>query len=127
MQTAGAPPRRRAGTRPKKRGRLSVLLATAAAVVVIATVALLVMWAAPLARSGAGAQDANPSGAGAAGSAIIHDDAGNVNDDYSYPIPPGKAQQLNAGSAVIHDDAGAVHPYTTPEEVDPWVNNLRGR
>ena len=106
-----------------------MLLATAAVVVVIATVALLVIWAAPLARSGAGAQDANPSGAGGAGagSAIIHDDAGNVNDDYSYPLPPGKAEQLNAGSAVIHDDAGAVHPYTTPEEVDPWVNNLRGR
>ena len=90
MQTDGAA--RRAGTRPK-RGRLSVLLATAA-VVVIATVALLVMWAPPLARSGAGAQDADPS--------------------------------AGAGSAVIHDDAGAVHPYT-PEEVDPWVNNLRGR
>ena len=71
-----------------------MLLATAA-VVVIATVALLVMWAAPFARSGAGAQDANPS--------------------------------AGARSAVIHDDAGAVHPYTTPEEVDPWVNNLRGR
>jgi hypothetical protein len=119
MQTDGAA--RRAGTRPK-RGRLSVLLATAA-VVVIATVALLVMWAAPLARSGAGAQDADPSAG--AGSAVIHDDAGHVND-YSYPLPPGKAEQLNAGSAVIHDDAGAVHPYT-PEEVDPWVNNLRGR
>jgi hypothetical protein len=118
-QTDGAAPR--AGTRPK-RARLSVLLATAA-VVVIATVALLVMWAAPLARSGAGAQGANPSAG--AGSAIIHDDAGNVND-YSYPLPPGKAQQLNAGSAVIHDDAGAVHPYT-PEEVDPGVHNLRGR
>ncbi len=126
QKTDGSAPRR-AGTRPKKRGRLSVLLATAAAVVVIATVALVMMWAAPLARSGAGAQDANPSGAGAAGSAIIHDDAGNVNDDYSYPIPSGKAEQLNAGSAVIHDDAGAVHPYTIPEEVDPWVNNLRGR
>jgi hypothetical protein len=126
MQTDGAAPRRRAGTRPKKRRRLSVLLATAAVVVMIATVALVVMWAAPLARSGAGAQDANPSGAGA-GSAIIHDDAGNVNDDYSHPLPPGKAEQLNAGSVVIHDDAGAVHPYTTPEEVDPWVNNLRGR
>ncbi len=120
MQADGAPPR--AGTRPK-RGRLSVLLATAA-VVVIATVALVVMWAAPLARSGAGAQDANPSAG--AGSAVIHDDAGNVND-YSYPLPPGKAERRNAGSAVIHDDAGAVHPYTTPEEVDPWVNNLRGR
>ncbi len=46
MQTNGAAPRRRAGTRPKKRRRLSVLLA-------IATVALVVMWAAPLARSGA--------------------------------------------------------------------------
>ena len=83
MQEDGAAPR--AGTRPK-RGRLSVLLATAA-VVVIATVALLVMWVAPLERSGAGAQDANPSAG--ADSAVIHDDAGAVHPYTPEEVPPG--------------------------------------
>jgi long-subunit fatty acid transport protein len=74
-----------------------VLLAIATIVVIAAMVALLV-WAAPLARSGVGAEDAN-AGAGTgtgAGSAVIHDDAGNVH--------------RNTGSAPIHDDAGNVHP-----------------
>jgi hypothetical protein len=70
-----------------------MLLALVALVVIAATVALL-MWSAPLARSGIGAEDANP--AAGAGSAVIHDDAGNVN--------------RNADSAIVHDDAGNVHP-----------------
>ncbi len=114
MQADGAAPR--VGTRPKG-GRMSVLLAIVAFMVIAAMVALVV-WTAPLARSGVGVQDANLSAG--AGSAVIHDDAGTVND-YSYPLPPGKAQQLNAGSVGIHDDAGAVHPYAA-EEVHPWVN-----
>jgi hypothetical protein len=65
-------------TRPRRR-RPNVLLAIVAIVVIAATVALLV-WAAPLARSGVGAEDANPNNAGA-GSAVIHDDAGNVHPD----------------------------------------------
>jgi hypothetical protein len=69
------------------------LLALVALVVIAATVVLLI-WSAPLARSGVGAEDANPNAG--AGSAIIHDDAGYVN--------------RNAGSAVLHDDAGNVHP-----------------
>jgi hypothetical protein len=46
------------------------------------------VWVVPLATSGVGAEDAI-SKAGA-GSAVIHDDAGNVN--------------RNTGSAPIHDD-----------------------
>jgi hypothetical protein len=91
MQVDGA--LQRGSTRPRRR-RLNVLLAIMAVVVIAAVVALLV-WAAPLARSGAGAQDASPNKA-VAGSAIIHDDAGNVH--------------RKAGSAVIHDDAWNVHP-----------------
>ena len=96
----------RASTVPRRR-RPNVLLAIVAVVVISAMVALLV-WAAPLARSGVGAEDADPKAG--AGSAIIHDDAGNVNR-YSYPLPPGKGARLNAGagSAVIHDDPGNVH------------------
>ncbi|HET9927990.1 MAG TPA: hypothetical protein VFQ09_04205 [Rubrobacter sp.] len=76
-----------------RRKRLNVLLALVALVVIAATVALL-MWSAPLARSGIGAEDANPNAG--AGSAVIHDDAVNVN--------------RNADSAIVHDDAGNVHP-----------------
>jgi hypothetical protein len=64
------------------------------AIVVIAAMVALLIWSAPVARSGVGAEDAKPNAG--AGSAIIHDDAGNVH--------------RNAGSAVIHDDAGNVHP-----------------
>ena len=58
--------------------RLKVLLAILAIVVIAAMVALLV-WAAPFASSGVGAEDAKPNAG--AGSAIIHDDAGHVNGD----------------------------------------------
>ena len=74
-------------TRSRRR-RLNMLLA----IVVIAAMVALLVWAAPLARSGVGAQDINPS----AGSAITHDDAGYVHRD--------------AGSAVIHDDPWNLHP-----------------
>ena len=59
---------------PRRGRRLEVLLAIAA-VVVIAVVALQV-WIVPLATSGVGAEAASPNAG--AGSAIIHDDAGNM-------------------------------------------------
>ena len=76
-------------------------------------VALLV-WAAPLMTSGVEAQDANPNAG--AGSALIHDDAGNmfpeagagsavVHDDAGNMIP----EVVGAGSPVVHDDAGNVN------------------
>jgi hypothetical protein len=74
-------------TIPRRR-RLNALLAIVTIVLIAAMVALLV-WEGALARSGIGAEDANPRDAGA-GSAAIHDDAGNVN--------------RNTGSAIIHDD-----------------------
>ena len=54
-----------------RRKRLNVLLTIVAVVVIAAMVALLV-WAAPLATNGVEVQDAG------AGSAVIHDDAGIV-------------------------------------------------
>ena len=75
-----------------RRKRLNVVVAIVAVVVIGAMVALMV-WAPPLARSGVGAQDANLNAG--AGSAVIHDDAGNM-------LP-------GAGSAVVHDDAGSVN------------------
>ena len=96
-----------------RRRRLNVLLAIVAVVVIAAMVALMV-WAAPLATSGVGTQDANPNAG--AGSAVIHDDAGNlfpeagtgsavVHDDAGNMIP----EVGGAGSAVVHDDAGNVN------------------
>jgi hypothetical protein len=80
------------GTIPRRR-RLNVVL-TIVAVVVIAAMVALMVWAAPLARSEGGAQDANPNKVGAS-SAVIHDDPWNL--------------PTNAGSAPIHDDAGNVN------------------
>jgi hypothetical protein len=77
------------------RRRPNVLLGIVAVVVIGAIVALLV-WVAPLATSGVGAEDANPNKAGAV-SAVVHDDAGNM------------FGEAGAGSAVIHDNAGNVH------------------
>ena len=117
------------GTIPRRR-RLEVLLAIAAVVAVTAMVAFL-MWMPPLATSGVGADDAIPR-AGAV-SAVLHDDAGNVNR-YSYPLPPGKVASLNvpkAVSAVVHDDAGNM-PLTTGSSagsalIHDDAGNLRSR
>ncbi len=107
-------------TIPRRR-RLNALLAIAAIVVIAAVVALMVRVVS-LATSGVGAEDAIPNAAGA-GSAVIHDDPGNVNR-YSYPLPHGKVAPLNAGagSAVIHDDAGNVNRNTgsAPIHDNPW-------
>ncbi|MDQ3793883.1 MAG: hypothetical protein M3341_14940, partial [Actinomycetota bacterium] len=80
------------GTIPRRK-RLNGLLAIVAVVMIAAMVALMV-WAAPIATSRIGEEGANPN----AGSAVIHDDAGNM-------IP----EVVGAGSAVVHDDAGKVH------------------
>jgi hypothetical protein len=79
-----------------RRKRLNVVLTIVAVVVIGAMVALLV-WVAPLARSGVGAQDANPHAGAGAVSTVIHDDAGNM-------VP-----EAGAGSAALHDDAGNVN------------------
>ncbi|MGI8912059.1 MAG: hypothetical protein ACR2JR_16145 [Rubrobacteraceae bacterium] len=92
MQVGGAV-QEGVSTIPRRR-RLNALLAIAAVVVIVAMVALLA-WVVPPATSGVGAEDANPNAG--AGSAIIHDDAGNVHPE------------TGAGSAIIHDDAGNVN------------------
>lgn len=87
MQADGA---LQGGSTIPRRRRLSVV----AIVVIAAMVVALVVWTAPFATSGGvGAEDAIPKAG--AGSAIVHDDAGNM--------------PLGAGSAVIHDDAGNLH------------------
>ena len=73
MQVGGA---LQGGSTSPRRRRLNVLLAILAIVVIAAMITLLV-WAGALARSGVGAEDANAG----AGSAVIHDDPGNVHSD----------------------------------------------
>ena len=119
MQVSG--PVQGASTIPRRR-RLNALLAIAAIVVIAAMVALMV-WVVPLATSGVGTEDAI-SKAGA-GSAVIHDDAGNMpTDAQRAAFYPEKVAPLNAGagSAVIHDDAGNVNRNTgsAPIHDDPW-------
>jgi hypothetical protein len=89
------------------RGQTEALLALAAILVVAAMVAVAV-WVVPIATSGVGAEDVAPKAA--TGSAVVHDDAGNVGS-LSYPLPHGKVVS-GAPSAVVHDDAGNM-PTTT--------------
>jgi hypothetical protein len=79
------------GTIPRH-SRLEMLLVIAAIVVIVALTSLLMRGVTP-ATSGA-VDDNFKAGAG---SAIVHDDAGNM--------PP------DAGAAVVHDDAGNLKPY----------------
>ena len=72
MQT-GSAARRGAGTLPG-RGRMEVLLTMAAA---LAVALALMVWVVPLATSGVGAEDAVQKAG--TGSAVVHDDAGNLN------------------------------------------------
>ncbi|HET7270457.1 MAG TPA: hypothetical protein VFI90_05155 [Rubrobacter sp.] len=105
MQAHGAA--QRVGTIPRRR-RLEVLLAIATIVVIVALTALLVRGVPP---ATGGAVDANLKAG--AGTAVVHDDAGNmppaagtavVHDDAGNMAP-------GAGSAIVHDDAGAMKPY----------------
>ncbi len=86
MQVYGAA-RGGAGTVPRGGGRLQAWLAVAAILVILALMALLAQGAPP---ATGGAEDANLKAGG--GSAIVHDDAGNM--------PP------STSSAIVHDDAG---------------------
>ena len=96
-----------------RRSRLKVVLAILAVLVIAAVVALMV-WVVPLATSGVGAEDAIPKAG--AGSAVLHDDTGNLPTDAEWAAGPRglfypeKVAPLHAGagSAPIHDDAGNV-------------------
>ena len=83
------------GTTIPRRGRrlLEALLAIVAILVIVAMMALMTRGVLSPATGGVGAQDANLKAG--AGSAVVHDDAGNV--------PP-----TGTGTAVVHDDAGNI-------------------
>ena len=96
-------------TIPRRGGRrlLEALLTVAAILVIVAVMALMTRGAGTPASSGVGAQDAKSG----VGSAVVHDDAGNmplgtgsvlVHDD------AGNMPATGAGAAVVHDDAGNV-------------------
>jgi hypothetical protein len=65
-------------------------------VLAIAALVALMVWVGPLGFNRAETRDTVPGAR--AGTAVIHDDAGNVH--------PG----LAPGYATVHDDAGNVHP-----------------
>jgi hypothetical protein len=77
---------------PRRGGRLEALLAVAAILVIVATMALMTRGV--LAPATGGAQDVHLKAG--AGTAVVHDDAGNM--------------PISAGSSVVHDDAGNVKP-----------------
>ena len=79
---------------PRGGGRLGGLLAVAAVLVVVAVMAAITWGMGAPATGGVGAEGADLG----AGSAVVHDDAGNM-------APAG------AGSTIVHDDAGNVKPY----------------
>lgn len=93
MQAHGAARRGGVGTpMPRRGGRLEALLAVAAVLVIVAAMAVMTWGMGAPATSGVGTQDANLKAG--AGSALVHDDAGNM--------------PLGTGSALVHDDAGNV-------------------
>ncbi len=94
MQAHGAARGGGVGTSmPRGGGRLGGLLAVAAVLMILAVIAMMVWGVGTPATGGVGAEDANLG----AGSALVHDDAGNM------PV-------TDAGS-VVRDDAGNVKPY----------------
>ncbi len=111
MQAHGAARGAGVGTTiPRRGGRLEVLVAIAAIVVIAAVVALMV-WVVPLATSGVGAEDAISEASAVKNTGIMH--ASMVKDmGQMRGTDPGKVAPLNAGagSAVVHDDAGNVNP-----------------
>ena len=97
-------------TIPRRGGRLEVLVAIAA-IVVIAAVAALMVWVVPLATSGIGAEAAISKASAVKNTGIMH--ASMVKDmGQMRGTDSGKAAPLiaGAGSAVVHDDAGNVKP-----------------
>jgi len=130
MQAHGAARGGVGTTMPRRGGRLEVLVAIAAIVMIAAVVALMV-WVVPLATSGVGAEDAISKDQGTVkNTGIMH--ASMVKDMGQGAVKntgimhvsmvkdmgqmrgtdPGKVEPLNAGagSAVVHDDASNVKP-----------------
>jgi hypothetical protein len=96
MQAHGAAQGGVGTTIPRRGGRLlEALLAIAAIVVIVAVMALMTQGVLAPTSSGLGVQDANLKAG--AGTAIVHDDAGNM------PL-------TGTGSVLVHDDAGNVRP-----------------
>ena len=98
------------GPIPRRGRRLEVLVAIAAIVVIVALAALLARGIPP-ATSGVGAEDVNLRAG--AGSAIVHDDAGNIPPGAGAAVVHDDAGNMlrGTGSAIVHDDAGDMKPY----------------
>ena len=101
------------GTTIPRRGRrrlLEALLAIVATLVIVAVMALMTRGVLSPATGGVGAQDANLKAG--AGSAVVHDDAGNMPPATGSVLVHDDAgnMPIGAGTAIAHDDAGNVNP-----------------
>ncbi len=100
------------GTTIPRRGRrlLEALLAIAAIVVIVAVMALMTRGVLAPATGGLGAQDADFKAG--AGTAVVHDDAGNMPPATGSALVHDDAGEMPIGavSSVVHDDAGNVRP-----------------
>ena len=111
MQAHGAARGGVGTTIPRRGGRLlEALLAIAAIVVIVAVMALMTQGVLAPTSSGLGAQDANLKAG--AGTAIVHDDAGNMPPATGSVLVHDDAgnMPIGAGAAIVHDDAGNVRP-----------------
>lgn len=88
-------------TAPRRSRRLEVLLTFVAVLATFAVMAWLTPDYSPVTS---GADDANFKPG--AGTAVVHDDAGNMPLELRYPLPHGKVVNTGAVLAVVHDDAG---------------------
>jgi hypothetical protein len=89
------------------RSQPNALLAGVAVLAIVALVAFMV-WVGPLASGGVETRDAVP----AAGTAVVHDDAGSVHTG------------LAPGYAAVHDDPGNMHPATGTAIVHDDAGNM---
>jgi hypothetical protein len=105
VQTGGA--LQGANTIPR-RTRPNALLVGVAVLAIAAIVALMV-WVEPFSFGGGETRDAVP----AVGTAIVHDDPGNVNTGLAPGYAPVHDDAGNmapaAGTAIVHDDPGNVN------------------
>jgi hypothetical protein len=95
---------------PRRGGRLEGLLAVAALLVIVAAMAVMTWGIGAPASSGVGTQDANLKAG--SGSALVHDDAGNM-------------PSATTGSALVHDDAGAMAPGADSVVVHDDAGNVK--
>jgi hypothetical protein len=111
MQAQGAGRQGGVGTIPRRGGRrlLEALLAVAAILITVALMALMTRGVVAPGMGEVGAKDAKAGAA--AGTTVVHDDAGSMPFRVGTAVVHDDAGNMPAtgtGAAVVHDDAGNV-------------------